>query len=839
MTIRILEAGIPISEKGVADGVATLDAGGKVPVSQIPSAVGRNTFVVADQVARLLLSAVTGDVTVQTDIGETFILQGTDPSVNGDWIEMLNEVNATEVSAGVFQTGAYSFAGSTITALDALTVDNISIDGNTVTTTSGDLIFDATGGILAKKNITLDGLGATDKDIIFDRADTTTVQGFRWRIAAAERWSFQQAVGSEDLVLNNSSSTADFRITPLGSVIHEGKVNGTVVSIDRGSDGHTGTLWEAQTFAQAVVASVSIAGLGTFTGILTTTLVSTGVATIGDGSATVAINSSDWGIDVTGTITNASMSANQVTAGTFTAGTYDFVGSTITNLGSVTTADINGGTLDGVTIGASVAGAGTFTTLTSTGITAIGDGSSTVAINSSDWDIDATGTITNCTLTADQVIAGTFNAGTFNFVGSTITDLGTVSTADINGGTVDGAVIGGASAVAGTFTTLTSSGPFIWGNGAGQDYHWAAASVAPNQMFIQGQGSGLDARMSLLPASGDETDITGYQFFQKYDSLSSFTNSSGSSWVFQPARTAVEIATSNTGTGTLFPLHIVIGADTNHWGWETDGTTDCQGVQVFDATGQHTGTWAGNAIAIAQGGTGQVTSTAAFDALAPTTTKGDLIVFGATDNVRLAVGTDDQVITADSGEATGVKWATPAAVSGNLVLISSQVASASSSIDFTSTHVTSTYDVYLLVVEGLVTATDNTDIHLLVSNDGGSTFEADASEYMYASIGRRSSGTTLLISSGGATQMQLNLLGVSNVAAEGWGCNIYMKGAARAAAQTMFEGTTSGHDNINRMNTGVWGGSHLTAEVVNGLRVMAAAGNLTSGRVTLYGVKHA
>jgi len=43
---------------------------------------------------------------------------------------------------------------------------------------------------------------------------------------------------------------------------------------------------------------------------------------------------------------------------------------------------------------------------------------------------------------------------TGNFSGATISNLGTVTTADINGGTVDGVTIGGASAAAGTFTTL-------------------------------------------------------------------------------------------------------------------------------------------------------------------------------------------------------------------------------------------------------------------------------------------------------------------------------------------------------------------------------------------------
>jgi len=43
-------------------------------------------------------------------------------------------------------------------------------------------------------------------------------------------------------------------------------------------------------------------------------------------------------------------------------------------------------------------------------------------------------------------------------VAPTVTNLGSVATADINGGTIDGTVIGGAAAAAGTFTTFTSTG---------------------------------------------------------------------------------------------------------------------------------------------------------------------------------------------------------------------------------------------------------------------------------------------------------------------------------------------------------------------------------------------
>lgn len=59
---------------------------------------------------------------------------------------------------------------------------------------------------------------------------------------------------------------------------------------------------------------------------------------------------------------------------------------------------------------------------------------------------------------------------------------------------------------------------------------------------------------------------------------------------------------------------------------------------------------------IAGGGTGQSTQTAAFDALAPTTTKGDIIANNGTDNVRLAAGTNGQVLVAESSASEGARW---------------------------------------------------------------------------------------------------------------------------------------------------------------------------------------
>ncbi len=70
----------------------------------------------------------------------------------------------------------------------------------------------------------------------------------------------------------------------------------------------------------------------------------------------------------------------------------------------------------------------------------------------------------------------------------------------------------------------------------------------------------------------------------------------------------------------------------------------------------------GGTLGISKGGTGQITATAAFNALDPLTTKGDIIAHNGTNSIRVAVGTNDQMLVADSTQASGVKWSSPSIV---------------------------------------------------------------------------------------------------------------------------------------------------------------------------------
>ena len=71
-------------------------------------------------------------------------------------------------------------------------------------------------------------------------------------------------------------------------------------------------------------------------------------------------------------------------------------------------------------------------------------------------------------------------------------------------------------------------------------------------------------------------------------------------------------------------------------------------------------------LGISNGGTGQTTKTAAFDALAPTTTSGDTMYFNGTDVVRLGIGTAGQALVVNTG-ATAPEWGSAGVSTGKAI----------------------------------------------------------------------------------------------------------------------------------------------------------------------------
>jgi hypothetical protein len=98
-------------------------------------------------------------------------------------------------------------------------------------------------------------------------------------------------------------------------------------------------------------------------------------------------------------------------------------------------------------------------------------------------------------------------------------------------------------------------------------------------------------------------------------------------------------------------------------------------------------------------------------AVSPLTTKGDVYTFSTSD-ARLAVGANDTVLTADSAQATGLKWATPA--SGGMTLISTTTLTSSS---VTISSIPSGYNSLQLRILNFLPATDNAECYFRINAD--------------------------------------------------------------------------------------------------------------------------
>jgi hypothetical protein len=145
--------------------------------------------------------------------------------------------------------------------------------------------------------------------------------------------------------------------------------------------------------------------------------------------------------------------------------------------------------------------------------------------------------------------------------------------------------------------------------------------------------------------------------------------------------------------------------------------TDMDFAFITPNVGDLTEVQAGTGISVADG-TGPipiVTNTVAteFDA------KGDLVVGTGSDTFdRLAVGTDGYTLVADSVETTGLKWAAPA-VGGGMTLISETVASALSSLSFSSLG---SYKQLVLMYSGIRHSNNSSSFVVRLNNDSGSNY---------------------------------------------------------------------------------------------------------------------
>jgi len=162
---------ILLSTKGVANGVASLDASGFIPSAQLPPLAKVTVSAVANQAARLALTAEAGDIAIQSDNGQSYVLASSPASTDGNWRALVGSeavVDTVEAAivAGTGLDKTYDDASGTITIdIDSTVATKTYADtAATAARTAAESYADAAVGVLTNASPallnTLDELAA-------------------------------------------------------------------------------------------------------------------------------------------------------------------------------------------------------------------------------------------------------------------------------------------------------------------------------------------------------------------------------------------------------------------------------------------------------------------------------------------------------------------------------------------------------------------------------------------------------------------------------------------------------------------------------------------------------
>jgi hypothetical protein len=646
---------IPTTEKAVANGVATLDGGGTVPVSQLPAAVlgalsYQGTWNASTNTPTLTSSVGTKGYYYVVNVAGSTNLNGINDWQIGDWavyngsawqkidntdaVTSVNgytgtvvltqpDISGTVPTSRTINTGTGLTGGGDLSANRTISFSTAAVGTWAATPTSANLaaaVTDETGsgGLVFATGPTLNNPTISNYEDFGNGSATTLAAGRFWYDGSTGSWNagmgggnITQQIGEELFVYGKAS--AAITDSPLQIVYHTGTV------------GASGTITFAPTIAGITdenailgVATENIAhnGFGRVTAFGVVHGITTNGTAFGE---TWADDDVIWYNPVTGNPTKVKPVAPNIK---FQIGTVINAGSG--GSGSFQVALVQGSALGGTDSNVqltSPTAANLLTYSTTSGYwknTALTAGTGISVGNAS------SGVVTVTNSAPDQTVVLT--AGTGISTSGTYPNFTITNTSPSSGGTV---------------TSVTATAPVASTGGTTPVISMPVATSSVN-----GYLSSTDWTTFNNKGSGTVTSVTG---------TAPVVSSGG-------ATPAISMAAANTTTNGY-----LTSTDWNTFNGKGSGTVTSVALtapSIFTVTGSPVTssgtlalTYSGTALPILNGGTGQTTASAAFNALSPITTTGDLILGNGTNSAtRLGIGASTYVLTSNG---TTASWAAP------------------------------------------------------------------------------------------------------------------------------------------------------------------------------------
>jgi hypothetical protein len=212
---------------------------------------------------------------------------------------------------------------------------------------------------------------------------------------------------------------------------------------------------------------------------------------------------------------------------------------------------------------------------------------------------------------------------------------------------------------------------------------------------------------------------------------------------------------------------------------------------------------------------------------------GNIISYDASgDPVAVVTGSSGQVLTSAGAGAPPTFAA--AAAGGAWTIITSTVISDDATIDFTG--IDATYDYYVFVGSDVHPATDSQIFQIRVGDSGG--VDSGASDYRYHNTKLLDTTSSYASSlSTGDTEVHVGN-SIGSAAGEGINFTCHLMRPSDATMRPCFRVDYSLIDAGGQLYFGQSGGQRAAVITMDRIQFFFASGNLATGRITMYGVKH-